>query len=90
MHRRSGYLKFQKEQEARGSDFVASAKQKSYQLAPRATIFRRDAGEVTDLESLKRLMRSNNYQNDPVSATALLVLIAAIADNTRDHTRIFG
>ncbi len=70
--RRSGYLKFQKEQQDRGGDFAAAAKQKSYQLAPRATIFRRDAGDVTDLDSLKRLMRSNNYQNDPVSPSALL------------------
>lgn len=71
-HRRAGYLKFQKDQEHQGHDFVAAAKQKSYQLAPRATIFRRDAGKVTDLETLKRLMRSNDYQNDPVSTDATL------------------
>ena len=31
----------------------------SYQLAPRAKVFRRDVGKVTDMESMKRLMRSN-------------------------------
>ncbi len=54
-------------QQQRGADFVQAAKQKSYQLAPRATIFRRDAGDVDDLASLKRLMRSNSYSTDPVS-----------------------
>ncbi len=54
-------------QQQRGADFVQAAKQKSYQLAPRATIFRRDAGMVDDLGSLKRLMRSNSYSTDPVS-----------------------
>ncbi len=65
-HRRAGYLKLQRDQQARGGAYIAAARQKSYQLAPRATIFRRDAGKVTDLESLKRLMRFNDYQNDPV------------------------
>jgi len=37
----------------------------TYQLAPRAKIFRRDVGKVTDMESMKRLMRSNDYKNDP-------------------------
>lgn len=37
----------------------------SYDLAPRAKIFRRDQGLVTDLESLKRIMRYNNYRKDP-------------------------
>ena len=30
-----------------------------YQLAPRAKIFRRDAGAVNDLESMKAIMRYN-------------------------------
>jgi len=37
----------------------------SYQLAPRAQIFRRDQTMVTDLSSLKQLMRQNNYKTDP-------------------------
>lgn len=53
-------------QAERGADYAAAAKQKSYQLAPRATIFRRDAGYVTDMASLKRLMRSNSFSSDPV------------------------
>ena len=59
------------QQQRRGADFVAAAKQKSYQLAPRATIFRRDAGSVTDLASLKRLMRSNSFRTDPVGSACL-------------------
>ncbi len=41
-----------------------------WQLAPRAKIFRRDAGKVTDMDSFLDLMRSNDYKNDPVRARA--------------------
>ncbi|XP_048758245.2 phospholipase B-like 1 [Ostrea edulis] len=40
-----------------GTDF-------SYQLAPRAKIFRRDEGKVMDLASMKKIMRYNDYKND--------------------------
>lgn len=40
----------------------------SYQLAPRAQIFRRDAGAVNDTASFLRLMRSNGFKSgDPLS-----------------------
>lgn len=39
-----------------------------WQLAPRAQIFRRDAGKVTDMTGFLELMRSNDYKNDPLSA----------------------
>ncbi len=39
----------------------------SYQLAPRAQIFRRDVGNVVDTDSLEYLMRYNNYLNDPIA-----------------------
>ncbi|XP_014689697.2 phospholipase B-like 1 [Equus asinus] len=39
----------------------------SYDLAPRAKIFRRDQGKVTDVESMKYIMRYNNYEKDPYS-----------------------
>lgn len=67
VRRRAGYKEFMQQQQERGADFVRAARQKSYQLAPRATIFRRDAGDVADLTSLKHLMRSNSYSTDPVS-----------------------
>ncbi|KAL7982470.1 hypothetical protein Chor_010068, partial [Crotalus horridus] len=37
----------------------------SYEMAPRAKIFRRDQGKVTDMESMKFIMRYNNYKEDP-------------------------
>ncbi|KAM7115933.1 phospholipase B-like 1 isoform 1-T1 [Molossus nigricans] len=39
----------------------------SYDLAPRAKIFRRDQGRVTDMETMKYIMRYNNYKKDPYS-----------------------
>ena len=37
----------------------------SYDLAPRAKIFRRDQGGVVDFGKFKALMRSNHYKTDP-------------------------
>ncbi|KAM6436702.1 phospholipase B-like 1 [Liasis olivaceus] len=37
----------------------------SYEMAPRAKIFRRDQGKVTDMEAMKYIMRYNNYKKDP-------------------------
>ncbi|KAM4634899.1 phospholipase B-like 1 [Polymixia lowei] len=53
----SGYGEMWKEH---GEDF-------SYDLCPRAKIFRRDQAEVKDLDSLKHIMRYNNYKKDPYS-----------------------
>lgn len=39
----------------------------SYDLAPRAKIFRRDQGNVNDMTSMKYIMRYNNYKVDPYS-----------------------
>ena len=39
----------------------------SYQLAPRAAVFRRDEGDATDVATLQRLMRSNDWAADSVS-----------------------
>ncbi|XP_077358170.1 phospholipase B-like 1 [Festucalex cinctus] len=39
----------------------------SYDLCPRAKIFRRDQAEVQDLDSLKHIMRFNDYKKDPYS-----------------------
>lgn len=41
--------------------------QYSYDLCARAKIFRRDQASVTDLASLKHIMRSNDYMKDPYS-----------------------
>ncbi|XP_039628230.1 putative phospholipase B-like 2 [Polypterus senegalus] len=39
----------------------------SYDMNPRAQIFKRNQSLVTDMESMIRLMRYNNFQNDPLS-----------------------
>ena len=39
----------------------------SYELAPRAKIFRRDQASVVDMASFKKIMRYNDYQHDPYS-----------------------
>ncbi|XP_034367707.1 phospholipase B-like 1 [Arvicanthis niloticus] len=39
----------------------------SYDLAPRAKIFRRDQGNVTGMASMKYIMRYNNYKDDQYS-----------------------
>ena len=37
----------------------------SYQLAPRAEIFRRDSDNVVDMETFQYIMQYNDYLNDP-------------------------
>lgn len=39
----------------------------TYDRNPRANIFRRDNGEVTDIDSMIKLMRYNDYRNDEYS-----------------------
>lgn len=39
----------------------------TFEHSPRAEIFRRDQGKVSDLQSMWRLMRSNDFKNDPLS-----------------------
>ncbi|CAJ0941033.1 unnamed protein product, partial [Mesorhabditis belari] len=39
----------------------------TYDKTPRALIFKRDYEKVEDMESMRRLMRSNDYTNDPLS-----------------------
>jgi hypothetical protein len=51
-----------------------------YNTAARANIFRRDQGTVKDLESLKKLMRLNDYKNDPLSKGRSDLAIASRAD----------
>lgn len=38
-----------------------------YNLNPRAQIFKRDHGKVSDMQSLVKLMRYNNFKKDPIS-----------------------
>ncbi|ROL51685.1 Phospholipase B-like 1 [Anabarilius grahami] len=57
IYRMSGYGVMWKKH---GEDF-------SYDLCPRAKIFRRDQGKVTNLDTLKYIMRYNDYRKDPYS-----------------------
>ncbi|XP_052256063.1 putative phospholipase B-like 2 isoform X2 [Dreissena polymorpha] len=39
----------------------------TYDKSPRAQIFKRDNGKVTDLASMQKLMRYNDFQHDPLA-----------------------
>jgi hypothetical protein len=43
---------------------------RSYQMAPRARIFRRDAGSIESLGDLEKFMRMNHYKNSPADPLA--------------------
>ncbi|XP_074649153.1 phospholipase B-like 1 [Tubulanus polymorphus] len=62
----------------------------SYQLAPRAKIFRRDAGAVRDMESMKKIMRYNDYENDPYSGKNPCNTICCRADLDPEKPRADG
>ena len=40
----------------------------SWQLAKRAQIFRRDAGQLRSVPDVQRFLRQNRYQTDPISS----------------------
>jgi len=52
----------------------------SWENTPRAKIFRQRQGNITDLESLKRFMRYNDWQHDPLALNCPMNQIAARAD----------
>lgn len=64
---RSGFREFAQQQAARGPAFANATQLLSYEMAPRAQMFRRDAAGVNDLHSLRREMRYNNYETDKYS-----------------------
>ena len=53
----------------------------TYEKNPRARIFRRDHKKVKDMDSMRKIMRYNNYITDPASACALCSPVHASAEN---------
>ena len=52
----------------------------SWSMAPRAQIFRRQAGTVRDMATLKDLMRYNDYKEDPVASGDPMAAICSRGD----------
>ena len=67
IYKKSGYVSLDERKGKRAGS--------EYQLAPRASIFRRDSGSAKDMDSLKHLMRENGWSadsetSDPFAADA--------------------
>ena len=62
----------------------------SYQLAPRAQIFRRDQGNVVDIPSLEYFMRYNDYLNDPIAQGNPFAAICSRGDLTSANYTTFA
>ncbi|XP_067010780.2 putative phospholipase B-like lamina ancestor [Anabrus simplex] len=62
----------------------------SYEKSPVAQIFSRDQSRATDLESVRLLMRSNNYTEDPLSSRDPLQAIAGRGDLSKEFPRPLG
>ncbi|KAF2069526.1 hypothetical protein CYY_009151 [Polysphondylium violaceum] len=54
----------------------------SYQAAPRAEIFRRDASKIATIQDFQNLLRYNDWQNDPLSHNNPSYSISARRDLT--------
>jgi hypothetical protein len=65
IYQKSGYPSMTERFRNRTEDYSMALAGLSYQLCPRAMIFRRDQGTVVDMNSFKTILRSNNYKNDP-------------------------
>ncbi|KAG2491647.1 hypothetical protein HYH03_010017 [Edaphochlamys debaryana] len=66
----TGYRRHADALAARGEAYAEAAAGLSYQLAPRAKIFRRDAAAASDLPSFRRLLRSNAFGRKPADPLA--------------------
>ena len=62
----------------------------SYDLAPRGKIFRRDAGQVADMKSMKRIMSYNDFRHDKYSGGKPTNTICARGDLDPDKPTSFG
>ncbi|KAK3787397.1 hypothetical protein RRG08_032354 [Elysia crispata] len=62
----------------------------SYQLAPRAKIFRRDQGSVKDLESMKAIMRYNDFKHDPYAGGSPWGAVCSRGDLDPKHPTVDG
>jgi hypothetical protein len=56
-YEKAGYRQAAARLAALGPEYAQAALGLSYQLAPRAQLFRRDAAQVADLQGLKKLLR---------------------------------
>jgi len=59
----------------------------SYSQCPRAQIFARDFSGVTDMNSMKRIMRFNKFQTDPLSLDNACNSISARCDLNDPHAK---
>lgn len=76
----SGYRQAAHALLSRGPEWTAAAATLSYQRAPRAAIFRRDAASALDLASLRKLMRSNNWPHEPLGGGSVYGALCARGD----------
>lgn len=65
IYEKSGYPTMTHTLRNKSEDFSMALSGLSYQLCPRAMIFRRDQGTVVDMNSFKTILRSNAYKTDP-------------------------
>lgn len=80
MYERAGYRQLSSALAAAGPEYADVVEGLDYQLAPRAKIFRRDAGGVEDLHDLKHLLRSNAWRDEPLSGGSPWGVICARGD----------
>ncbi|XP_020904137.1 phospholipase B-like 1 [Exaiptasia diaphana] len=62
----------------------------SYEMAPRAKIFRQEQNTVRDLRTIEILMRYNGYQFDPYSLNSSIRAICSRGDLLSDEPVAFG
>lgn len=75
---------------ARGPEYATVVGGLSYQLAPRAKIFRRDAGSVKDVKDLTKLLRSNKWHNDTYSGNDVWGTLCARGDLSPTRPTAYG
>lgn len=85
-----GYSQLAARLRSRGPKFADVAAGLDYQLAPRATIFRRDQGAAASLAGMARLLRFNDWRHDNYSKANPYWSICARGDLDPSRPRASG
>ncbi|GFR52660.1 hypothetical protein Agub_g15254, partial [Astrephomene gubernaculifera] len=90
----TGYRRHAEALARRGPAFAEAAAGLSYQLAPRAKIFRRDAAGANDLASFRALLRSNSWRphrpTDPLAADSPWNALCGRGDLDPEDPDVYG
>ncbi|KAK9795552.1 hypothetical protein WJX73_006243 [Symbiochloris irregularis] len=90
IYKRSGIEAWRQAMRKKGPDYESAVNWMSYQLAPRAIIFRRDTAGVSGLHTMKGIMRSNDFQHEKLAKGDPFFAVCSRGDLNAKHPEAKG